>query len=387
MNQMWILTSQAGGSSHLPASTTSWPLMPGMSMASYPPAIAVSLFYHSLLAVAIFLGVVVFLVRPWLRRVGVPASAPEESKSLRYRKLLAYWLGALWLLDGLMQMQPEMVTRFVGGFLAPLLSGQPAWARAVIAEGIRLWSLSPIWFNVGAAFIQLLIGVVLLFTRDGAPLRRYALYVSIGWGVMVWTVGEAFGSLFNGGGPLDGSPGAVLLYMIAAVLLLLPPKTWDAARLWRWMARGIAANFFLLAVLASWPAFGWWGKTGVSFVQNMGQMPQPALFAQPLLAFAATYGAHPVIWNAIIVGSCLLLGVFWLIRPRSRGVIWATLAWTFLVWFFGQDFGLLGGMGTDPNTGGILMAYIILWGMRWGILGRRAEERSPVREVMAHSPQ
>jgi hypothetical protein len=34
-------------------------------------------------------------------------------------------LGLLWFLDGLLQMQLLMVTRFIGEFLVPLLSGQP----------------------------------------------------------------------------------------------------------------------------------------------------------------------------------------------------------------------------------------------------------------------
>lgn len=352
------------------------PMMPGMSMAA-PPSPALNQFYLVLAALAMVFAVSGILARPWLGRLA--ARRAPDSPSSAFRNLLAFWLGALWLFDGLLQMQPQMTTRFVGGFLAPLLSGQPGFVRAVIQQGIHLWSLSPVWFNVGAAMIQLLIGITLLFTRDGVPLRRYALYVSLGWGLVVWSVGEGFGSLFAGGGPLSGSPGSVFLYMVAAFLLLLPESTWSQARMWRWLARGIAGNFFLMAVLAALPSNGWWGKSGATFVLNMGQMPQPAFLSHPLLAWAASYAAHPIAWNAAIVASSLILGVVWMLRRPGRGVMWATIAWTVLVWYFGQDFGVMGGMGTDPNTGAILLVFAVLWGSRFQLFGHPAAQ--PVSDL------
>jgi hypothetical protein len=360
------------------------PLMPGMSMASYPPAVAISLFYRALLATAIFFALVVLLIRPWLRRRlegDVNLASPEVAG---WRNLLAYWLGALWVLDGFLQMQPEMVTRFIGGFLAPLLGGQPGWVRAVIEGGMRLWSVSPIWFNVGAALIQLGIGVVILFSQDGAPLRRLALWVSIGWGFVVWACGEAFGSLFSGGGPLVGSPGSVLLYVLAAGLLLLPAERWAAPRFWRIMAVGIAAYFLLMAGLAAWPPNGWWTPAGASYLAGMAAMPQPGWLAGMLAAWASAYAHHPALWNGLIVATSALLGLAWLAAPR-RAVLWASLIWVFLVWFWGQDFGVLGGMGTDPNTGGILMVYLFLWGSRIGFVRARAPSGAP--EVVRHSPR
>src|SRR5579875_704199 len=215
------------------------PLMPGMTMAAYPSAVAVALFYRALLASAIFLTLVVLAGRRTLRRqLESEHHAPPDVASLR--NLLAYWLGALWVLDGFLQMQPEMVTRFIGGFLAPLLHGEPGWVRLVVEGGIRVWSVSPIWFNVGAAIIQLGIGLALLFSHEDAPLRRRALYVSIGWGLLVWCGGEAFGSMFSGGGPLVGSPGSAVLYVLTAALLLLPADRWASRRFWRGLTFGVA---------------------------------------------------------------------------------------------------------------------------------------------------
>jgi hypothetical protein len=336
------------------------PLMPGMSVANYPPALAISLFYRAVLAVAIALGMILLLARPWLKRNLSAEAEADPFAQAAVRNSLAYWLGGLWTLDGLLQLQPQMATRFIGRFLAPLLQGQPGWVRTIIEAGMHVWQLSPVWFNVGAVLVQLLIGLTLLFSREGAPLRRAALYVSIGWGMVVWACGEAFGSLFSGGGPFVGSPGSVLLYVAAAVLLLLPARLWAEKRLWRGFAYGMAAFFFLMAFLAAWPPNGWWGSAAASWMYNMAHMPQPSVLAGPLAAFAQSYQAHPVGWNAAVVLSAVILGVLWAVRPRGA-VVWFTIAWTLFVWYLGQDFGVFGGMGTDPNTGGILLLYALLW--------------------------
>ncbi len=361
------------------------PLMPGMSMVSYPSALAVALFYRACLVAAVVIALGAFAARGWLARMAraeddaSPAVAP-------YRNTLALWLGALWTLDAILQAQPEMATRFIGGFLAPLLAGQPAPVADLIRVGMRLWGTSPIWFNVFAAFLQLLIGLAILLSRDGAPLRRLALAASIAWGVAVWCMGEAFGSVFSAGGPLVGSPGSVFLYMAAAALLLLPRSHWEAGgRLWRWLPVGFAAFFALTTLLEALPAAGWWTASGLAtYVGGMARMPQPALVAAPLAAWAASLARHPDAWNAAIVAAGLTLLLAWLVRPRSALTLWATVAWTLLVWYFGQDFGVLGGMGTDPNTGAILLVFAVLWGERIGVFGHVAE-RAPLRGLLANA--
>ena len=349
------------------------PLMPGMTMATYPSAVTVGLFYRACLVVAVVGVLAAVAGRSWLRRA---APGPDGEGVSPYRNALALWLGALWLLDGVLQAQPEMATRFVGGLLAPLLAGQPAPVADVVRFGMRLWEVSPVWFNVLAVFLQIAIGLALLFARDGSRLRRLALATSIAWGLAVWMVGEAFGSLFAGGGVLSGSPGSVFLYILAAALVLLPARHWrtDGGAVWRWVPTGFVAFFALAALLQVLPAEGWWAPGSLSaYVSAMAQMPQPALVAAPLGAFAAVLARGAVAWNVAIAASAVVLALGWWRAPARAATLWATVAWTLLVWYFGQDFGVLGGMGTDPNTGAILLVFVLVLAERLGALARHPE--------------
>lgn len=361
------------------------PLMPGMTMASYPSIIAEGLFYRACLVVAVVVVLGAVASHRWLAQAARSPYAQRPAGAAA-RDTLAYWLGALWVLDGFLQAQPLMATRFVGGFLGPLLNGQPGPVAALIHLGMRVWGVSPIWFNVLATFLQLLVGLALLFGRDGSPLRRAALIVSIAWAAVVWSVGEAFGSLFRGGGALVGSPGSVFVYGVAALLLLQPDRAWQDGRIWRWMAGGFAALFAFDAVLQVLPFEGWWQTGALSaYVLGMAGMPQPFVLAWPLAAWAGLLGANAVGWNLAITAASAALCVAWLVRPGSTYVWWATIVWIVAFWYLGQDFGVLGGMGTDPNTGAILLAFAIVWGRHVGVLGRVRDRARAAPEVTGHA--
>lgn len=104
------------------------------------------------------------------------------------RNVLIFGLGSLWLLDGLLQAQPLMVTQFTGEVLAPLLTGQPAIVAAVIRLGMRLWRLHPrlhplVW-NLVATWMQIGIGAVILLGGE-TRWRRIGLWTSVGWSLLV----------------------------------------------------------------------------------------------------------------------------------------------------------------------------------------------------------
>ena len=348
------------------------PLMPSMVMPNYPSALAVALFYHAAGLVGLVLALVVLGL--WLLRRGSPAGGSPAFHPARLqvpaREGLVLWLGVLWTLDGFLQAQPAMVTRFIGGFLAPLLSGQPGFVRAVVDLGIRLWGMSPIWWNVGAAYLQLVLGLSLLFARDGSGWRRWALVASAVWGLAVWAGGEAFGSLFSGGGPLVGSPGSGLLYALAAGALLWPAERWLDPRWRRWGRWFWIAWLSLMAALEAWPANGWWTVRGLAgYVRSMATMPQPSWFSGPLYAWHASLALHPVAWNAAILAAILAVLALWLFRPSRPATLWTTVVFILAVWYFGQDLGVLGGMGTDPNTGAILLGGVVAYGRLAGVWG------------------
>ena len=132
------------------------------------------------------------------------------------KRALQLALGAIWLVDALLQLQPYMFSRqFITGTIDPVAAGNPwlvarpiSWAAHLAAGHLAL-------ANAGFALIQLLIAAGLFYRRS----VKFALGISIGWSLFVWWFGEGFGGLLTGASPLTGLPGAVILYALAAWLV------------------------------------------------------------------------------------------------------------------------------------------------------------------------
>ena len=119
-------------------------------------------------------------------------------------------LGVLWLLDGALQLQPQMFTsNFATQVIAPAAQGQPRLVSGVMHFAIRVFLLHPAIFNSFIAITQLGLGVLILWKRS----VKLGLILSIGWGLFVWYVGEGLGGLASGHTLLlMGAPGAALIY-------------------------------------------------------------------------------------------------------------------------------------------------------------------------------
>lgn len=354
-----------------------------MAVHLLPSTGSLRLFYQIASVLAVITAASVVIVMRNARRVPPEAPDPTDAPATARRWLLQ-GLGALWLLDGLLQAQPFMVTRFIGGFLAPLLAGQPAPVAALIGWGIKVWELNPVLWNVAATFIQIGIGLALILGRPAFG-RRIGLWASVIWGGVVWIAGEGLGGVFVGGGWLTGAPGSALFYVLLAAFLLAPEQWWRHPRSGRTFSYVIAGVWGLEAVLQAWPRAGWWTVSGLKgYVWSMAQMPQPGLVSAPLYAWASSLGQHPVAWNGVLVALLLTFAVLWFKWPHRRRVWWLTALWVFSTWWVGQDFGVLGGMGTDPNTGAVLGLMLIVYGRLTGVfpIPRRVpvDKASPLAE-------
>ncbi len=131
-------------------------------------------------------------------------------------------LGLIWLLDGALQFQPFMFTKgFVNQILLPSAQGNPGWvADPTISLAHYIEPHIAAW-NAFFATLQVLIGVGI---AGGALARRpsiikIALLTSMVWALMVWWLSEGLGGILQGGSPLSGAPGAVILYGLIAILL------------------------------------------------------------------------------------------------------------------------------------------------------------------------
>ena len=94
--------------------------------------------------------------------------------------------------------------------------GNPSVIARPITWDATLVEHHLVLLNTIFATIQLLIGLGIAFR----PTVRVALAASIAWSLGVWWFGEGLGGVLNGGAsPLNGAPGAVIIYALLAVLL------------------------------------------------------------------------------------------------------------------------------------------------------------------------
>jgi hypothetical protein len=138
--------------------------------------------------------------------------------SLDARRWLQLGLAAVWLLDGLLQVQSFMFTKGFGQSLAATASGNPAFIADPINWSARIIEAHPTWTNATFATIQLFLGIGIAWR----PTLKVALAGSVAWSLGVWWFGEGLGAVFtgtSGADPLAGAPGAVIIYALLALLL------------------------------------------------------------------------------------------------------------------------------------------------------------------------
>src|SRR3984885_8831885 len=149
-----------------------------------------------------------------LDRLG--AEAQPVVARLDGRRALQLGLAAVWLLDGVLQYQPFMYTKAFAQMLGSTAAGNPSVIARPITWDATLVQHHLVLVNTIFATIQLLLGLGIALR----PTVRIALAASIAWALGVWWFGEGLGGILDGGAsPLNGAPGAVIIYALIAVLL------------------------------------------------------------------------------------------------------------------------------------------------------------------------
>jgi cytochrome oxidase Cu insertion factor (SCO1/SenC/PrrC family) len=359
--------------------------MPGMNSglnSNNPTLVAAfrsALLHQGIYVLLIFaiLAVAWVSAREWLRP---GRSAPPASPEPAWRQLLRIGFGVIWILDGLLQAQPAMPAGLPSQVIEPTAASSPTWVQHVVNWAGTSWSYHPIQAGASAVWIQVGIGVWLIAAPRGFWSRLAGL-ASVAWGLVVWVFGEAFGGIFAPGLTwLFGAPGAALFYCAAGALIALPERSWRAPRLGRAILSAMGLFFIGMAVLQAWPGRGFWqgtlhGHQGTltSMVSSMASTPQPSVFAGWVSSFTSFTAAHGFAVNlfAVIALAAIGAGLLsaglpevglrapapWLIR----GTVVAMAVLCLADWVLIEDFGFLGGLGTDPNSM-IPMALVVLAG-------------------------
>jgi cytochrome oxidase Cu insertion factor (SCO1/SenC/PrrC family) len=341
--------------------------VPGMNSGLSPDdptlvaAFRSALLHQGLIAAGVF--VLLWLLwgasRNWVPEQAAGTAGSRGAAESAARRVLRIGFGLLWLLDGLLQAQPKMPGGLPSLVIEPAAQASPRWVQDVVNAGGTIWSNHPITTAAASVWIQVGIGVWLLAAPRGRWSRAAGL-ASVAWGLVVWALGESFGGIFAPGlSWLSGAPGAVLLYCVAGALIALPPRAWGTARTGRLLLAGAGAFFVGMAVLQAWPGRGYWqgtihGQPGTlaGMIAGMAQTSQPHVLSAMVSAFGAFDTAHGFAVNLFVVIVLAATGAA-LVSGRRRLIRAALIAAAVLCladWVLVQDFGFLGGVGTDPNS-------------------------------------
>ena len=346
--------------------------MPGMNSGLNPADPTIVAAFRSALVhqwVIVALIFVLLLVawgatRAWAGGHGAAAAgSPAPWHEPRARRLLRVGFGILWVFDGILQAQPQMAGGLPQEVIKPAAATSPAWVQHLVNWGGSIWTYHPIQAGAATVWIQVGIGMWLIFAPRGWSSRLAGL-ASVAWGLVVWAFGEAFGGIFAPGlTVLFGAPGAVLIYAVAGALIALPERAWESPRTGRLTLGGTGVFLLGMALLQAWPGRGFWQGTAhgqasglADMVQSMAATSQPRVLSSLVSAFGNFTAAHGFAVNLVAVIALAAIGAAFCVSALrgdarlARIAVLAAAVFCLADWVLIEDLGFFGGVGTDPNS-------------------------------------
>ncbi len=301
----------------------------------------------------------------WRPRLGSAAAGqPQAAASLDARRALQLGLAGLWLLDGVLQYQPFMYTKAFGQMLAGTADGNPAVIARPITWEAGLVEHHLVLLNTAFATIQLLLGLGIAVR----PTARAALAASVAWSLAVWWFGEGLGGVLNGGAsPLNGAPGAVILYALLAVLLW-PADRGTPAQFTA--ARAVGGHVARALWLVLWLSLAYFAVTPANRAPGaVSGMIGDMTDGEPGWLGALMRGAASLVTGADLAASVaaavalavIAFGVY-LPVPAAAGSLLLAIVVALVIWVFAQALGgILAGGATDPNSGPLLILLALAY--------------------------
>lgn len=283
------------------------------------------------------------------------ATQTGTAHALDFRRALQLALAAIWLLDAVLQYQSAMYTKAFSDMLGGTADGNPSVIARPITWDASLVQHHLVLLNTLFATIQLLLGLGIAFR----PTVRLALAGSVVWSLAVWWLGEGLGGVLNGGAsPLNGAPGAVILYALLAVLLwpVDSPAPFVAAR-------AVGTHIARALWLVLWLSLAYFALTpGNRAPQGLNGMIAGMESGEPGWLAAIDRGAASLVAGQGLAVSIALavalvavaVGVY-LPRPAAKATLVLAIVVAAVIWVFGEALGaILAGGATDPNSGPLL---------------------------------
>ncbi len=301
----------------------------------------------------------------WRSRLG----AGEARGAPDVRRVLQLALAGMWLFDGVLQYQAFMFSKGFGQMLADTASGNPGIIATPISWDATLIQHHAVLLNTIFATIQLLLG----FGIAWRPTVRLALAASIAWSLAVWWLGEGLGMVLTGSAsPVNGAPGAVIIYALLAVLLWPADRPGRAAPFTA--ARAVGAPVARALWLVLWLSLAYFALLpGNRAPQALHDMIAGMADGEPgwLAAIdrnAAALVVHQGLAASIVLAAALAViavGVY-LPPPAARAALVLAIVVAAVIWVAGEAFGaILTGGATDPNSGlPLILLALTYWPAR-----------------------
>jgi hypothetical protein len=283
------------------------------------------------------------------------------------RKMLQRILGVLWLIDGLLQLQPLMFTaNMINSIMRPMLQGQPGFIGPSLQYIVTQTTLHLTTVNIVIAFVQILLGLGFLLL-SGRWVKDLVI-VSIVWAFIVWYGGEGMSMLLTGQASiLTGAPGAVLLYPLLGLAVYprkksatrskgVARKAGDDGLLSRRLLRYILSGFWFFAALLQLQ-HNWWqpGQISGAIGAMVGQGGLNSVLVDPVLQQISNATATievPLNIALIVVFLALGIGLAVVKEEQLRPFLIASIVASVVFWYVSEAFGMiLTGMATDFNSG------------------------------------
>jgi uncharacterized membrane protein len=282
------------------------------------------------------------------------------------RRTLQLVLATLWLFDGLLQLQSFFFTRAFGDqMIATMSAGNPHVLAAPIHwTGLTIGNHA-VATDAVFAFLQVALGLGMAWR----PTLKPALVASIAWSLGVWWIGEGLGGVLNGtANPVNGAPGAVIIYGLLAVLL------WPADR------PGVTAPFVAARAVGAPVAKGLWlvfwgslayfalddanrSSTGLHdliLAQAVGEPGWMVWIDRHSASLVDHHGLAAMVIVAVLL-AIVAAGVFFP-PPVANAIIVLAMVVSLWFWVVGQNFGALFTSGaTDVNSGPLLILLALAY--------------------------
>lgn len=308
------------------------------------------------------------------------------------RKRLTQLLGLLWLIDGILQLQPQMFTmNMVNGIMRPMLNGQPGAVESSLSWIVQVTTQNLALVNLIITIVQILIGLSLLLGRG----VKVALLASIVWAFIVWYGGEGMSMLLTGqASALTGAPGAVLLYALLALVVYPYSPTSDPDEggiLSRKQLRWALAIFWIFMALLQVQPY-WWqdGQISQGISAMVGQGGFNGFLVDPLLQWLSNITSSIEIpLNVALIVVFLVLGIalFFVENKHIRPVLVVSIVVSLIIWYGAEAFGMIfTGMATDFNSGLLLVVIALAcWPLAHARISQRRKYMAEVRGTQQQS--